>query len=242
MGLNARIGFAINDAGGREIVSAGEVGMVRRMAGGELEIDFARTTVSIEAADVEPTTDPVSVWCNLHGRIDCRLCDECGHPDPRHISAHDEPKLWTSGRITCWSESVCLDCESGRRDPVLCDLCDHPRHDGTMHGPAHPCTYRPGHGPLLDRPRGRAMIGERTWTASIVSSAGTIEAEASACDLLRDQALAALEEAWLLGVALEAGTEIVLYKRTRARGLERDRSFRPFLDRRGRLRLDGPYA
>lgn len=83
----------------------------------------------------------------------------------------------------------------------------------------------------------------RTWTATIqvydrrASTMTEIAADDSEWDLLRDQASQAVREAALLGVLSDGyDVEVVLWKRTQARGLERDRSYRPYLDRRGVLR------
>ena len=89
----------------------------------------------------------------------------------------------------------------------------------------------------------------RKWTATIVvvdrrtRRSTTLEASESPSDLLRDQTASAVEEAYLLGVVDQDAydVEVVLEKATRA-GRRRDRSYRPFLDRRGVLRYDGPYA
>lgn len=88
----------------------------------------------------------------------------------------------------------------------------------------------------------------RTWTADIVvydrkaRVTTTINASDSECDLLRDQTAVAVREAALLGVLTDDyDVDVILWKRTQARGLERDRSFRPFIDRRGSLRYDGPF-
>lgn len=95
----------------------------------------------------------------------------------------------------------------------------------------------------------------RTWTADIVvydrkaRTTTTINATDSEYDLLRDQTNVAVNEAALLGVVPcyanhtdDYDVTVVLWKRTKARGLERDRSFKPFIDRRGVLRFDGPYS
>lgn len=85
----------------------------------------------------------------------------------------------------------------------------------------------------------------RTWTATIEVRENRVltvlDASRSEWDLLRDQTHSAVQEAALLGVDLFDVT-VVLWKTTQARGTERDRSFRPFLDRRGVLRFDGPYC
>lgn len=90
------------------------------------------------------------------------------------------------------------------------------------------------------------MDQPRTWTAKIEvrerGASTTIDASLSDADLLRDQVETAVRESCLLGVIGTAEVEVVVYKTTRARGTERDRSYRPFLDGRGVLRYDGPYA
>lgn len=84
----------------------------------------------------------------------------------------------------------------------------------------------------------------RTWTATIevrVQGRMTVlDATTSRWDLLRDQTVEAVREASCF--LPDHDVTVVLWKTTRARGTERDRSFRPFLDRRGVLRYDGPYC
>lgn len=89
----------------------------------------------------------------------------------------------------------------------------------------------------------------RTWTADIVvydrkaRVTTTINATDSERDLLRDQTNVAVRESALLGVLSDDyDVDVILYKHTQVRGTERDRSFRPFIDRRGMLRYDGPFA
>jgi len=90
----------------------------------------------------------------------------------------------------------------------------------------------------------------RTWTATIevqdrrTGRVTVLDASRSEWDLLRDQIAVGVREAWLLGVvnSRDEFVRVVLWKTTKARGTERDRSFVPFLDRRGVLRYDGPYA
>ena len=83
----------------------------------------------------------------------------------------------------------------------------------------------------------------RTWTADIevydrkTRLRNTVAATDSWLDLLKDQTETAVEEAWLLGVVNDDYEVVVrLWKHTKARGLEVDRTYRPFLDQRGRLR------
>lgn len=64
------------------------------------------------AAAFEPD-EPV--WCDLHQRADCTLCDECGHDE--HLWA---PALEALGyqhaaqlvyaEATCWAENICATC------------------------------------------------------------------------------------------------------------------------------------
>lgn len=89
----------------------------------------------------------------------------------------------------------------------------------------------------------------RKWSASIVvydrkaRQTVTIPADDSEADLLKDQTALAVEQAWQLGVVNDDyDVDVILWKNTQAHGLERDRSYRPFLDRRGALRYDGPFA
>lgn len=55
----------------------------------------------------------LSGWCSLHSRIDCDLCDECGHPAADHINGHDQAgpaRDIIFERPTCWAENVCRQC------------------------------------------------------------------------------------------------------------------------------------
>ncbi|MEY2667632.1 MAG: hypothetical protein RJA59_270 [Pseudomonadota bacterium] len=54
----------------------------------------------------------LDVYCNLHDRHGCTLCDECGHDAAFHLNAHpdrdDIPAIFD--RATCWAENLCLAC------------------------------------------------------------------------------------------------------------------------------------
>jgi hypothetical protein len=81
----------------------------------------------------------------------------------------------------------------------------------------------------------------RTWTATITVGRETIPATTSRWDLLRDQTEEAVREAALFlpeDVRAYPAEEVsvTLYKTTKARGTERDRTFRLFRDRRGTVR------
>lgn len=59
-----------------------------------------------------PMPEP-PVYCNLHARYDCDLCDECGHDGRDHVNAWavDEvmrPAIFANA--TCWAENVCFVC------------------------------------------------------------------------------------------------------------------------------------
>lgn len=90
----------------------------------------------------------------------------------------------------------------------------------------------------------------RKWTADIVvydrkaRQTISINSTDSESDLLADQTAVAIREAYMLGVvgSDDYDVEVILWKTTQAHGLERDRSYRPFLDRKGTLRYDGPFA
>ena len=79
----------------------------------------------------------------------------------------------------------------------------------------------------------------RTWTASVtVWSRGTrltFAATDSEYDLLRDQTLVAVREASPF-VDDASQVEVTLWKNTKARGLEADRRFNVWRDRRGDVR------
>jgi hypothetical protein len=82
---------------------------------------------------------------------------------------------------------------------------------------------------------------QRTWSASIeVRTAYQVvafDATPSEYDLLRDQTDAAVREAAsLVDVDGARDVTVVLWKRTAARGLERDRSFAVYRDKHGDLR------
>lgn len=52
-------------------------------------------------------------YCSLHNRIDCTLCDECGHEAALHTSLHDQPGAdWATA--TCWAEFVCSACVAAK--------------------------------------------------------------------------------------------------------------------------------
>lgn len=53
-------------------------------------------------------------YCNLHARMACTLCDECGHDVANHVNAHDQPepaRRFAFDHATCWAESVCDVCD-----------------------------------------------------------------------------------------------------------------------------------
>jgi hypothetical protein len=81
----------------------------------------------------------------------------------------------------------------------------------------------------------------RTWTATIeVSEPGvgktTYAATTSEYDLLRDQTQVAVREAARLLRSWNTDVTVVLWKQTKARGIQRDRIFHVFQDRRGEIR------
>jgi hypothetical protein len=48
-------------------------------------------------------------WCSRHERLDCRLCDECGHEGALHLSGHEDvPEILDAP--TCWAQDCCLEC------------------------------------------------------------------------------------------------------------------------------------
>jgi hypothetical protein len=52
-------------------------------------------------------------WCDLHHRLACTLCDECGHEQAQHINGHDKSggdAEFVFANATCWAESICRDC------------------------------------------------------------------------------------------------------------------------------------
>lgn len=83
------------------------------------------------------------------------------------------------------------------------------------------------------------MSVERTWSAKIeVRQLGhvvTIDATPSQYDLKRDQSLEAVREAKAFIHPLRE-VAVIVYKTTKARGTERDRSFQVFRDKRGEVR------
>ena len=51
-------------------------------------------------------------YCNLHDRVDCSLCDECGHDVTSHIDAWASEASWfVYANATCWAESICRECD-----------------------------------------------------------------------------------------------------------------------------------
>ena len=79
----------------------------------------------------------------------------------------------------------------------------------------------------------------RTWSAEIILRLGpaqaTLIATPSEYDLLSDQTKSAVREAaCLTNDATEV--HVVIYKTTKARGAERNRSYTVFRDRRGQVR------
>lgn len=79
----------------------------------------------------------------------------------------------------------------------------------------------------------------RTWTAGIVvrdkGQVRSIEATPSRYDLLRDQTISAVDEA-IPFLSDTADVHVVLFKTTKARGTEEDRSFYVRRDRDGLVR------
>lgn len=83
----------------------------------------------------------------------------------------------------------------------------------------------------------------RTWTATIEVREGRVltvlDATRSEYDLLRDQTDVAVREAASLGLLVWPNeTHVVLWKTTKARGTEKDRTFHVFQDRRGVVRYE----
>lgn len=75
----------------------------------------------------------------------------------------------------------------------------------------------------------------RTWDATIEVDRESIPASLSEYDLLEDQSKAAVREAALfVGEAREVHVQI--WKTTKARGREKDRTFYVFRDARGEIR------
>ena len=63
-------------------------------------------------------------FCNLHGRDDCTLCDECGHEDhlwaPGYEAAGDKATAdFIYANATCWAENICRECAPELYSAVL---------------------------------------------------------------------------------------------------------------------------
>lgn len=83
----------------------------------------------------------------------------------------------------------------------------------------------------------------RTWTATIevyepgIRRMTTLQVANSRSDLLRDQTQDAVREAARLGLLVFPNeVHVILWKTTKARGTEKDRTFHVFRDRRGVVR------
>jgi hypothetical protein len=80
---------------------------------------------------------------------------------------------------------------------------------------------------------------DRTWTATIdieqFGGIATLDASVSEYDLLRDQTNVAVREAAMF-LDDDSTIRVNIFKRTHARGIEHDRSFSVFRDRRGVVR------
>lgn len=79
----------------------------------------------------------------------------------------------------------------------------------------------------------------RTWTATVTIGSETVPAEDSEFDLLKSQTDSAAREAMIMSDGEDA--TVTLYKETKARGREADRSYQVYRYA-GRTRIDGPYA
>jgi ribosomal protein L37E len=84
--------------------------------------------------------------------------DEAGAPVCGKVFAKSSRKQ-EAAEVTC---PACKR-KATHRDPALCTACDHPRHDGTMHGAAHPCTFGQANHCPLD-PIGHLPCGGSTWS------------------------------------------------------------------------------
>jgi hypothetical protein len=54
------------------------------------------------------------MYCNLHDRTDCTLCDECGHESAQHLNGHDAEhadRAFIFDNATCWAENICSSCD-----------------------------------------------------------------------------------------------------------------------------------
>lgn len=57
----------------------------------------------------------MNAYCNLHRRLDCTLCDECGHESDLHDNAWSHPEGSIErerifDQATCWAENICSAC------------------------------------------------------------------------------------------------------------------------------------
>jgi siroheme synthase len=84
------------------------------------------------------------------------------------------------------------------------------------------------------------MTFPRTWTAKVEVRRGNtvalVDAKPSEYDLLHDQTVAAVREAEVMLTDDAVCVHVVLYKTTKARGTEKDRTYHVFRDRRGQVR------
>lgn len=70
-------------------------------------------------------------YCELHQRIDCDLCDECGHGPADHLNGHDLPAYAARlvfDHATCWAENVCRSCDPAMHQRVMANLKVDPRY------------------------------------------------------------------------------------------------------------------
>jgi hypothetical protein len=56
------------------------------------------------------------VWCDLHQRRDCTLCDECGHElhawaPALEAAGHAKAAAYVYHEATCWAENICATCD-----------------------------------------------------------------------------------------------------------------------------------
>lgn len=80
----------------------------------------------------------------------------------------------------------------------------------------------------------------RTWTATLEDGTPLPWSE---YDLLKDQTDTAVREVIARGLLSgDESVSVVLFKNTKAHGLRRDRSVRVETDKRGAVRVSGPYA
>lgn len=61
-------------------------------------------------------------FCNLHQRIACTLCDECGHEQAEHLNGHaEQPAVaeFIFANATCWAENICKACDPELHNDAL---------------------------------------------------------------------------------------------------------------------------